>query len=91
MCAKNVQNTRGVNSVKMNVPRIILQTPINFVYRASASAEDVLDRALINVINVGIIRSILYVYIHFLNISKFANLIFFFFLILINGSNILHS
>lgn len=62
MSAKNVQNTRGVNSVKTNVPRIILQTPINFVYRASASVEGVLDQALINVINVEIIRSILYVY-----------------------------
>lgn len=62
MSAKNVQNTRGVNNVKMNVPRIILQTPINFVYRASASVEGVLDQALINVINVEIIRSILYVY-----------------------------
>lgn len=58
MCVKNVQNTRGVNSVKTNVPRIILQTPINFVYRASASVEDALDRDLINVINVEIIRSI---------------------------------
>lgn len=81
MCAKNVQNTRGVNSVKTNVPRIILQTPINFVYRASASVEDALDRDLINVINVEIIRSILYVYIHFLNISKLVNLIFFLILI----------
>lgn len=47
-----------MNSVKTNVPRIILQTPINFVYRASASVEDALDRDLINVINVEIIRSI---------------------------------
>lgn len=50
-----------MNSVKTNVPRIILQTPINFVYRASASVEGVLDRALISVINVEIIRSISYV------------------------------